>query len=160
MPKKDIKEVYDPIIIDYDDEYNFTAAGKPEGVTDEKKLANYITYDKRFGMPLSEVEVDPGWEKETLSPKEEFYLKEIRDRFGVRGREPIPFSDLQSAFYDIGKRNNKRVSKFQITHMLRHMWRHGEIRRYIRGKTKWTVKKGRGEWYGIHYSLYPKKEEE
>ena len=69
MPNRN-ESVYDPIIIDYDDKYDFTAADKTEEVSEEKKLANYIFYDERFGTPLSEIEVDPGYEKETLSPKE------------------------------------------------------------------------------------------
>lgn len=157
--KKDImSDIYDPIIIDYDDNYEFvTKADDVEEVPKNKKINNYISYDDF--KPLLEVEVDPGWEKETLSPKEEFYLSHLRTRFGVRGKEPIPYSDLASAFYSIANKNKKRVGRFQISTMLRHMWRHGDIRRYVKGRVQWTVKKGRGETYGVHYSLYPKKEE-
>ena len=57
--------------------------------------------------------------------------------------------------YAIGNKLKRPMGKFQITTTLRNLWRVGHIRRYVRGKTNRSRKVGRGEWYGVHYSLYP-----
>ena len=152
--KKD--EVFDRIIIDYNNDYDLTAAENEDDINENKVIGDYVTYDKRIGTPLTKIEVDPGWELERITPLEETLLLKLRERFGKRGHSPIPMHDLLAASYQIGDDIGKRFTKFHISSKyLRHLWRYGEITRYVRGRTKWSVKKGRGEWYGVHYKLYP-----
>lgn len=148
-------KTYDPIIIDYNDEHDFSASESP----DKRKIENnYLYYSQAFDRALAEIYVDPGYELEMVSPIELKYLELLRSRFGERGFSPIPFYDLKSAMYAIGNTLKKPISEFQIIHYLRNLWRAGYTRRFIRGRTKFTKKLGRGEWYGIHYILYVNRE--
>ncbi len=143
------------VFIDYDGKFNDDAdLAASDSPTEIKKRVNYKLSSDRF--PLEEVFVDVGWEKETLEPIEQRMLPLLRKRFKNRGDEPIPFSDLASAMYVLGPEAGRRISKFNIINMLRHMWRNGEIRRYIKGRSR-STRKGRGESHGVHYSLYPKR---
>lgn len=116
---------------------------------------NFYHYDNR----LYEIAVDPGYELEQLSKKDKYFLEMLRRRFINRSQEPIPFYEIKMAIYKIADDHpDYRVSLFQTIHMLRYMWRAGEIRRFVRGKSRRTQKRsGRGEWYGVHYILFPEE---
>lgn len=130
---------------------------------DEEVLGNVPELIKYSGLAiqgLTEVYVDPGYELEEITPLQRKYLDKLRERFQSRKYEPIPFYDMRSALSSIGKEMNKKLSRFHIIQTLRVFWRAGYFRRFIRGKTSRTNKVGRGEWYGVHYMIYPKEEYE
>lgn len=143
--------VYDPITIDYEEE-------EEDIVLDEENINLKFHYKGKTTIPLKEIEVDPGYELEMVHPNELKLLKQLRERFLTRKKEPIPFYDLSAALYQIGNEKGKKISKFQIIHHLRNLWRAGLIIRLVRGRSRQTRKVGRGEWYGIHYILYSKEE--
>lgn len=138
---------YDPIYIEYD-----SNADEEEVSANTRKLH----HQQPVFRALHEITVDPGYELESIEPKHLIFLDELRTRFEHRKEEPIPFYDLKSSMYAIGNKLGTPISDFQITHALRAMWRAGYIRRLVRGKTTRTKKVGRGEYYGVHYILYPK----
>lgn len=147
--------IYDPTIISYDDdpiEIVYEDAAKKELY---QSPAFY--YKGKIVTPLIEIPVDPGYELERVHPKELRLLEWLRSRFNER-REPIAYYDLKAACYSYGDEVGEKWGAFNILHALRHLWRYGEIRRFIRGKAKAVRKIGRGESYGVHYMLWPKKD--
>lgn len=163
---------YDPTIILYDDEepieldketkqdlYSYSEVGaggfkKSKRMTEKQKLH----YSGLAVNPLVEQFVDPGYELEMVHPKEMRALQYLRERFFERKDEPIRYYDLKAAMYDYGNKVGEKWSAFHILHLFRNLWRLGEIRRFIRGKAKAVRKIGRGEWWGVHYTLWPKKD--
>ena len=143
--------IYNPIIIDYEEE-------DEEFSLDEENINQKFHYKGQSTMPLKEIGVDPGYELEMVHPFELELLKKLRERFLTRKKEPIPFYDLTAAIYQIGNDMDKKITKFHIIHHLRNLWRAGLIVRLVRGRTSKTKKIGRGEWHGIHYILYSKEE--
>ena len=134
------------VFIDYEDE--------EEGASLPASKVQKDFYTDRKTKPLVEISVDPGYELESVRPFDLLVLSKLQERFFSRRDEPIPFYDLKAATYKIGNDMLVAISDFQILHMLRNLWRAGYITRYIAGKR--TIKKtGRGEWYGVHYKLYP-----
>lgn len=123
-------------------------------------MSEIIKYSGQSVQQLTEVYVDPGYELEEITPLQRKYLDKLRERFQSRKYEPIPFYDMRSALSSIGKEMDKKLSRFHIIQTLRVFWRAGYFRRFIRGKTSRTNKVGRGEWYGVHYMIYPKEEYE
>lgn len=120
-------------------------------------LENIIKYSGSTIQPLTEVYVDPGYELEEITPLQRLYLNRLRERFDSRKYEPIPYGDLKSALSHIGKDVGRKLSRFHIIQTFRIFWRAGYFRRFIRGKTKLTRKVGRGEYYGVHYMIYPQE---
>lgn len=120
-------------------------------------LKNIIKYSGSTVQPLTEMYVDPGYELEEITPIQKVYLNRLRERFESRKYEQIPYSDLKVALSSIGKDMDKKLSRFHIIQTLRIFWRAGYFRRFIRGKTKLTRKVGRGEYYGVHYMIYPQE---
>lgn len=125
---------------------------KPPKPLSAREVHNDI-YSAGSKRPLIEVFVDPGYELETLPPSDVELYNKLLERFYNRLYEPIPYVDLKSALYTIGNKMDKRISDYQILHLLRRLWRAGYIRRFIRGRSKRVSKPGRGEWYGVHYLL-------
>lgn len=138
---------YDPIHIEYD-------TNPDDELLSEETIK--LHHKQPVYRPLIEISVDPGYELESVEPKYLIYLEALRERFILRRDEPLPFFDLKSAMYAIGNNLGKPISDFQITHGLRALWRAGYIRRLVRGKSTRSKKIGRGEYYGVHYILYPK----
>lgn len=113
----------------------------------------YVSSARGKRKRLREVLVDPGYELESVSPADMLMYEKICERFYNRQYEPISFGDLKAAMYVIGNKMGKKISDFQILHILRRLWRAGILRRYILGKMKRMYRPGRGEWYGVHYLL-------
>lgn len=122
-----------------------------------ENIYELIKYSGQAVQELTEVYVDPGYEIEEITPLQRVYLDALRERFDSRKNEVIPYYDMRSALSDIGKKLDKKLSRFHIIKTLRIFWRAGYFRRFIRGKTKMSKKVGRGEWYGVHYMIYPKE---
>jgi hypothetical protein len=150
-------EVFDRIQIVYEDEEAAAEEMLASDNPSEVKILN--NYGNFYSAPLQEVEVDKEYVLEMVHPKHKEILMKLRERYGQRGHTPIPYYDLSASLYEIGNKINYSMGKFRIAHILRYLWRAGYIRRYVRSRVEWKVKKGRGEWYGIHYSLYPKSDE-
>lgn len=136
---------YDPLYIEYNNQDE-----------EEKEPTDKSHYYLKDNM-LTEIEVDPGYELESLQPSDLIYLDKLRERFALRKDEQIPYYDIKAACYKIGNKLKKPISDFQILHLTRRLWRAGYTRRFVRGKAK-TRKVGRGEYYGVHYVLYPKED--
>ena len=138
----------------YDEENNIiNDLGSKKSPSEMKIDGNYKQLTRK---PLIEIEVDEEYKLEMVHPKHKQILDELRLRFAERINSPIPLYDLKAAMYAIGNKIDYKLGKFRIQNILRYLWRAGYIRRYVIGKVRWEVKEGRGEWYGIHYSLYPK----
>ena len=137
------------VLIDYDDDSEEENAVYAKDVEAE-------FYTKTLTRRLTEILVDPGYELESVAPKDLWLLENLRERFSSRKNEAIKFYDLKAASYKIGNDNLMAISDFQIIHMMRNLWRAGYIRRYVLGQRK-IKRAGRGEWYGVHYKLYPKE---
>lgn len=138
------------VLIDYEDEDPITSLPASEV---EKGF-----YTNQKSKPLVEITVDPGYELEMVDPRDKLILDKLRERFFDRRDEPIRYYDLKAATYKIGNDMLVAISDFQILHTLRNLWRAGYITRYIVGRR--VIKKtGRGEWYGVHYKLYPKEKD-
>ena len=131
--------------IEYDDGKNLKR--------DDVNTDHYISKK----VQLKEIEVDPGYELESVSPRDLYYLDKLRSRFASRRDETLSFYELKAACYKIGNELKVPVSDFQIIHILRNLWRVGYTRRFIRGKAQ-SKKIGRGEYFGVHYILYPLKD--
>lgn len=113
---------------------------------------------------LTEHFPDPGWELPTVMKHELECLDALRAHFEPRKDEPIPYYDISLVMYDCcyTSRGNP-LHKIIISQMLRRMWRAGLIRRFTRGrsrrgKNKATMDAGRGNWWGVHYILWPRGE--
>lgn len=154
--KKLPEEQFDRLQILYtDDEEEHLEVMTSKTNPSEVKILN--NYTNLADKPLIEIEVDEEYKLEMVAPIHLEILKELRYRYGQRGYTPIPYYDLSAAIYVIGNKLDYNIGKFRIAHILRYLWRAGYTRRYVRGRVEWKVKKGRGEWHGVHYSLYPKE---
>lgn len=101
--------------------------------------------------------VDGPYKLEMLDPRDLNMLFYLRERFNTRRYEKIPYYDFKAACYDICNKHAKetyiRIADFQITTLLRRLWRGGKIRRFIDPRELPYAKPGRGKHRGIHYIL-------
>jgi hypothetical protein len=147
---------FNPYYISYDDKDDITA----------KKVDKdfYMRYDNKKG--LVRIDVDPGYELETVSPTDRKYLAMLRERFEKRGHEPIPLYDFRSFFYEMANQGNikgekhRGIKQVHIINILRRLWRAGYLTRYVLAVEKPRRRSdGRMDWREVHYGMFGKKDE-